>query len=64
MPHFSYLVPILVLFGIGDHAGAVATIFATTNDTPNNSRFEKISPEVVESGLIVDVIDFNYYLKF
>ena len=43
MPHFSYLVPILVLFGIGDHAGAVATIiFATPpNDTPNNSRLEK-----------------------
>ena len=26
MPHYSYLVPIMVLFGVGDHAGAIATI--------------------------------------
>ena len=26
MPHFSYLVPITVFFGVGDHAGAIATI--------------------------------------
>ena len=30
MPQFSYLVPMFVLFGLGDHAGALATIvFAT-----------------------------------
>ncbi len=30
MPHFSYLVPVTVFFGVGDHAGAIATvIFAT-----------------------------------
>ena len=54
MPHFSYLVPILVLFGIGDHAGAVATIIFAT---PPMIRLtilglKKISPEVVESGLM------------
>ncbi|MCH2403472.1 MAG: glycine/betaine ABC transporter, partial [Candidatus Nitrosopelagicus sp.] len=26
MPHFSYIVPIMVFFGVGDHAGAIATI--------------------------------------
>lgn len=26
MPHFSYLVPVTVFFGVGDHAGAIATI--------------------------------------
>ena len=26
MPHFSYLVPVTVLFGLGDHAGAIATV--------------------------------------
>ena len=30
MPHFSYLVPIIVLFGVGDHAGAIATIIFAT----------------------------------
>ncbi len=54
MPHFSYLVPIIVLFGVGDHAGAVATIIFAT---PPMIRLtilglKKISPEVVESGLM------------
>ena len=30
MPHFSYLVPVMVLFGVGDHAGAIATIIFAT----------------------------------
>ena len=30
VPHASYLIPVMVFFGIGDHAGAIATvIFAT-----------------------------------
>ena len=54
MPHFSYLVPIIVLFGVGDHAGAVATIIFAT---PPMIRLtilglKRISPEVVESGLM------------
>ena len=54
MPHFSYLVPIIVLFGVGDHAGAVATIIFAT---PPMIRLtilglKKISPEIVESGLM------------
>ena len=54
MPHFSYLVPIIVFFGVGDHAGAVATIIFAT---PPMIRLtilglKKISPEIVESGLM------------
>ena len=30
MPHFSYLVPIVILFGVGDHAGSIATIIFAT----------------------------------
>lgn len=30
MPHFSYLVPVMVMFGVGDHAGAIATIIFAT----------------------------------
>jgi glycine betaine/proline transport system permease protein len=44
MPHFSYLVPVLLfLFGVGDHAGSIATIiFATPSyGKTNNSRIKK-----------------------
>ena len=30
MPHFSYLIPVMVFFGVGDHAGAIATIIFAT----------------------------------
>lgn len=30
MPHYSYLVPVIVLFGVGDHAAAIATIIFAT----------------------------------
>jgi len=30
MPHYSYIVVIMVMFGIGDHAGAIATIIFAT----------------------------------
>ena len=54
LPHFSYLVPVMVLFGVGDHAGAVATIIFAT---PPMIRLtilglRKISPDIVDSGLM------------
>ena len=54
LPHFSYLVPVMVLFGVGDHAGAIATIIFAT---PPMIRLtilglRKISPEIVDSGLM------------
>ena len=54
LPHFSYLVPIMVLFGVGDHAGAIATIIFAT---PPMIRLtilglKKISPDIVDSGLM------------
>ena len=30
MPQFAYLVPIIALFGLGDHAGSIATIIIAT----------------------------------
>ncbi len=30
MPHFSYLVPVMVMFGVGDDAGSIATIIFAT----------------------------------
>ena len=65
MPHFSYLVPIIVLFGVGDHAGAVATIIFAT---PPMIRLtilglKRISPEVVESGLMSGCNKFQLLFK-
>ena len=52
MPHFSYLIPVVVFFGIGDHAGAISTIIFAT---PPMIRLtilglKKVSPEVLEAG--------------
>ncbi len=54
MPHFSYLVPVTVFFGVGDHAGAIATIIFAT---PPMIRLtilglKKVPVEVVEAGMM------------
>ncbi len=52
MPHYAYLVPITVLFGVGDHAGAIATIIFATPPMVRLTLLglRKISPEVTEAG--------------
>ena len=52
LPHFSYLIPVVVFFGVGHHAGAIATVIFAT---PPMIRMvllglKKVSPEVTESG--------------
>lgn len=52
MPHFSYLIPVVVFFGTGDHAGAISTVIFAT---PPMIRLtilglKKVSPEVLEAG--------------
>jgi glycine betaine/proline transport system permease protein len=64
MPHFSYLVPVVVFFGIGDHAGAIATIIFAT---PPMIRLtilglKKVPPEVIEAGKMSGCK--NYQLLF
>ena len=54
MPHFSYLIPVVVFFGIGDHAGAISTVIFAT---PPMIRLtilglKKVSPEVLEAGMM------------
>jgi glycine betaine/proline transport system permease protein len=53
MPHFSYLVPVVVFFGIGDHAGAIATVIFATPPMVRLTLLglKKLSPEVAEAGL-------------
>ena len=65
LPHFSYLVPIMVLFGVGDHAGAIATIIFAT---PPMIRLtilglRKISPDIVDSGLMSGCSKFQLLFK-
>ena len=54
MPHFSYLLPISVFIGIGDEAGAIATILFAV---PPMARLtllglQTVPPEVREAGLM------------
>ena len=52
MPHFSYLIPVMVFFGVGDHAGAIATIIFATPPMIRLTLLglKRVSPEVVEAG--------------
>ncbi len=65
LPHFSYLVPVMVLFGVGDHAGAIATIIFAT---PPMIRLtilglKKVSPDIVDSGLMSGCNRFQLLFK-
>ena len=54
MPHFSYLVPVMVLFGVGDHAGAIATIIFATPPMIRLTLLglKSVPPEVIEAGMM------------
>ena len=65
MPHYSYLVPIMVLFGIGDHAGAIATIIFATPPMVRLTLLglRKVSPEVIEAGKMSGCNDHQLLFK-
>lgn len=54
MPAFSYLVPMIVLFGLGDHAGALATVIYATPPMIRLTLLglKAVPSEVVEAGLM------------
>jgi len=64
MPHFSYLVPVMVFFGIGDQAGVIATIIFATPPMIRLTLLglKKVSPEVVDAGRMSGCR--NYQLMF
>ena len=65
MPHFSYLVPVVVMFGIGDHAGAIATIIFATPPMvrlPLLGR-RRVPPEVVDAGKMSGCSNFQLLFK-
>jgi len=65
MPHFSYLVPVTVFFGVGDHAGAIATIIFATPPMIRLTLLglKKVSHEVVEAGMMSGTTDRQLLLK-
>ena len=54
MPHYSYLVPVIVLFGVGDHAAAIATIVFATPPMVRLTLLglQKVPVDFVESGMM------------
>ncbi|MGD2172883.1 MAG: ABC transporter permease subunit [Gammaproteobacteria bacterium] len=65
MPHFSYLIPVMVFFGIGDHAGAIATVIFATPPMVRLTilGLKKLSPEVGEAGLMCGCTDRQLLIK-
>ena len=65
MPHFSYIVPIMVFFGVGDHAGAIATIIFATPPMVRLTLLglKRVSPEVLEAGMMSACSNFQLLFK-
>jgi len=65
MPHFAYLIPVMVFFGIGDHAGAIATIIFATPPMVRLTilGLNKVPPEVTEAGLMSGCSRFQLLRK-
>ena len=65
MPHFSYLVPVMVFFGVGDHAGAIATIIFATPPMIRLTLLglKRVLPEVVEAGMMSGCTNYQIMLK-
>lgn len=61
MPHFAYLIPVMVFFGIGDHAGAIATIIFATPPMVRLTvlGLKKVPPEVTEAGRMSGCTDWQ-----
>jgi glycine betaine/proline transport system permease protein len=65
MPHFSYLIPVMVFFGVGDHAGAIATIIFATPPMIRLTLLglKRVSPEVVEAGMMSGCNDIQMMFR-
>jgi len=65
MPHYAYLGPIVVLFGVGDHAGAIATIIFATPPMVRLTLLglRKVSPDVVHAGKMSGCNEFQLLFK-
>ncbi len=65
MPHYSYLVPIIVLFGVGDHAAVLVTILFAT---PSMVRLtllglKNVPDDVVDAGKMSGCNEFQMLFR-
>ena len=65
MPHYSYLIPVIVLFGVGDHAAAVATIIFATPPMVRLTLLglKNVPIQVQEAGLMTGCTNFQLMFK-
>lgn len=65
MPHYSYLIPVIVLFGVGDHAAAIATIFFATPPMVRLTLLglKNVPDEVVEAGAMNGCNNFQLLFR-
>jgi glycine betaine/proline transport system permease protein len=54
LPHFAYMIPVVVFIGLGPKAGAIVTIIFATPPMIRMTvlGLKKVPPEVVESGMM------------
>ena len=54
LPHFAYLIPVIVFFGIGHQTGTIATIIFAVPPMVRLTLLglQKVPPEIVESGMM------------
>ncbi len=64
MRHVAYVRPVIVFFGSGDHAGAIATIIFATPPMIRLTLLglKRVSPEVLDAGMMSGC--HNYQLMF
>ncbi len=65
MPHYSYLVPVIVLFGVGDHAAAIATIVFATPPMVRLTLLglKKVPADIVDSGMMSGCSSFQLMFR-
>ncbi len=65
MPHYSYLVPVIVLFGVGDQAAAIATIFFATPPMVRLTLLglKNLSSDIVDAGMMSGCNQFQLLFK-
>lgn len=65
MPHYSYLVPVIVLFGVGDHAAAIATIIFATPPMVRLTLLglKNVPTDVVDAGVMNGCTGFQLMFR-
>lgn len=65
MPHYSYLVPVIVLFGVGDHAAAIATIIFATPPMVRLTLLglKNVPADVVDAGMMIGSNNFQLLFR-